>query len=77
MFSESRDKINRRNNNTTTQLLMKMMGYIAIMALLAFLMNSSGFYIRNLKRARYHVLKVSDELKVIRRALSSCPGRKG
>ena len=56
---------------------MKMMGYIAIMALLAFLMNSSGFYIRNLKRARYHVLKVSDELKVIRRALSSCPGRKG
>ena len=50
-----------------------MMGYIAIMALLVFLMNSSGFYIPNLKRVRYHVrvLKVSDELKVIRRALSS------
>ena len=36
-----------------------------IMALLVFLMNSSGFYILNLKRARSHVLKVSDELKVI------------
>jgi hypothetical protein len=51
--------------------MMKMMRYRAIMALLVFLMYSSGFYIPNYKRARHHVLKVADELKVIRRFIYS------
>jgi hypothetical protein len=57
---------------------MMKMRYIAIMALLVFLMYSSGFYVPNYKRARHHVLRVADELKVIRRFIIHCPvGRKG
>ena len=58
---------------------MMKMRYVAIMAMLVFLMYSSGFYIPNLKRARrHHVLKVADALKVIRRFIIHCSvGRKG